>query len=90
MLLVCMNGFRMNKKIKMVKVDLCINTMRWERAMLEEGAGQVHCPKTTWSLPGSGLHQQSHQELGLAVVVFRDRPRQACMLNVNAQLAFDA
>ena len=55
----CMNGFRMNKKIKMVKVDLCI-TMRWERAMLEEGAGLAHCPKTTWSLPGSGLHEQSH------------------------------
>ena len=54
----CMNGFRMNKEIKMVKVDLCINTMRWERAMLEEGAGLAHCPKTTWSLPGSGLHEQ--------------------------------
>ena len=58
LLLVCMNGFRMNNKIKMVKVDLCINTMRWERAMLEEGAGLAHCPKTTWSLPGSGLHEQ--------------------------------
>ena len=63
-------NFRMNKKIKTVKVDSCI-TMRWERAMLEEGAGLAHCPKTTWSLPGSGLHKQSLQELGLAVVVFK-------------------
>ena len=35
----------------------CLLTMRWGRARPEAGAGLVHCPKTTLSSLGWGLHQ---------------------------------